>query len=57
MKTSPDVKPNNHTVNVLLTQKETSVVLLCKRAQLCQNRAFLLDFRLIHATVTIRTFP
>ena len=40
-KTSPDARLNNYTVNVLQTQKETSFVLLCKHAQLCQNRKVL----------------
>ena len=40
-KTSPDAEPKDYTVNVLETQKETSFVLLCKHAQLCQIRKVL----------------
>ena len=48
-KTSPDSepKPNYYTVQCLKTQKETSFVLLCKHAQLCQSRKVLHNISLL----------
>ena len=53
-----------YTLKVLHTEEEISFVVKCKHAQLCQNRkslhtisvALVHRFRIIYATVTIRTF-
>ena len=40
-------KPNYYTVQCLKTQKETSFVLRCKHAQLCQSRKVLHNISLL----------